>query len=56
MVFNLTPSLPFLKESRKFDGIFVCINVCLLHFTVRSLSKTNVFDLPDFPDGDSWKV
>ena len=56
MVFHLKPTLPILKVSRKFGRIFVCINVCLLYFTVRWLSKINVLKLTDFPDGDSWKV
>ena len=55
MVFSLTPRLPTVKVTTKIDGIF-SINVQLLQLTPVSLCKTNVFNVTDSPDGDSWKV
>ena len=56
MVFSLTPRLPTVKVTRKIDGIFFSINVQLLQLTPVLLCKTNVFNVTDSPDGDSWKV
>jgi len=55
-VFKLTPTLPIVTVTRNIDPVFVCINVWLLHFTLLSLSKNNVFKVTDSPDGDSWEV
>ena len=42
--------------TRKTDRIFLCSNIWLLHFTLRSLSEIEVFKVTPSPDGDSWEV